>query len=216
MKKELIFLGAPASGKGTQTDRLSEYLKFPHVDTGSLLRAAIKAQTPEGLEAQSFMDKGQLVPLEVVGKIIKNRLSQDDCKDGFILDGYPRSIEQADILKMINQEIDKEDADFRVIYFDIDKDLLLDRIIYRRSCSKCGKVYNLKSLKPSVEGVCDACGGELIQRKDDTEEVAKARFETYFEQTAPLINYYEKMNVLYKINANGTVDEVWDRLLKVI
>ncbi|MBQ6515702.1 adenylate kinase [bacterium] len=216
MKKELVFLGAPASGKGTQTDLLSEHLGFPHIDTGSLLRAAIKAQTPEGLEAQKHMDQGHLVPVWLVGAIIKNRLSQDDCKNGYILDGYPRSMEQAAVLENINKELDKEPVDFRVIYFDINADVLLERIVNRRSCPKCGKIYNLKFLKPKEHGYCNECKTELIQRKDDTEETAKARFSTYFEQTAPLIKYYEDMGKLYKIDANGTIDEVWQRLLKVI
>ena len=216
MKKELIFLGAPASGKGTQTDHLSKYLGFPHVDTGSLLRTAIKEQTPAGLEAQKYMDQGRLVPINVVGEIIKNRLSEDDCKNGYILDGYPRSMEQAEILNEINAEIDKEPVDFRVIYFDIQGDILIERIVNRRSCPKCGKIYNLKFLKPQKENLCDECNVELIQRKDDTEETARARFSTYFEQTAPLIEYYEKLGKLYKIDANGTIEEIWQRLLDVI
>lgn len=216
MKRELVFLGPPASGKGTQTDNLAEYLKFPHVDTGSLLRAAIANKTEEGLIAQSFMDKGNLVPVEIVGRIIKNRLSNGDCMDGYILDGYPRSLEQADILENINKEIDTEAVDFRVIYFDIDKELLLNRIIYRKSCPNCKAIYNTKFKPTKQDGICDVCGTELIQRSDDNEEVAKARFNTYFEQTAPLIEYYEKKGVLKKINANGGIDEVWDRLLRVI
>ena len=216
MKKELVFLGAPASGKGTQTDLLSEHLGFPHIDTGSLLRAAIKAQTPEGLEAQKHMDQGRLVPVWLVGAIIKNRLSQDDCKNGYILDGYPRSMEQAAVLENINKELDNEPVDFKVIYFDINSEILLERIINRRSCPKCGKIYNLKFLRPQKENLCDCCEAELIQRKDDTEETARARFSTYFEQTAPLIEYYENMGKLYKIDANGTIDEVWQKLLKVV
>lgn len=217
MKKELVFLGPPACGKGTQTSRLATYLKFPHIDTGSLLRRAIAEKTADGLIAQSYIDKGQLVPVDIVAAIIKNKLKEDDCKDGFILDGYPRSIEQAEILEDMKAEINEgEEFSFKVIYFDIDQQLLLNRIIYRRSCAKCGKIYNLQSLKPKKEGVCDECGCELIQRKDDTEETAKARFDTYFEQTAPLIKFYEEKGYLYKIDANGSVDEVWDRLLKVI
>ena len=216
MKKELIFLGAPASGKGTQTDHLAKHLGFPHVDTGSLLRAAIKAQTPAGLEAQKYMDQGRLVPVNVVGEIIKNRLSQDDCKNGYILDGYPRSMEQAEILHQINAELDTEPVDFRVIYFDIQGEMLIERIVNRRSCPKCGKIYNLKFLKPKKENICDECGVELVQRKDDTEETARARFSTYFEQTAPLIQYYEDLGKLHKIDANGTIEEVWERLLAVI
>lgn len=217
MKKELVFLGPPASGKGTQTSKLSEYLKFPHVDTGSLLRKALADQTPDGITAKSYIEKGQLVPVEIVASIIKTRLNEADCKEGFILDGFPRSTEQAEMLEGMLKEIDADNkVDFKVVYFDIDQQLLLERIIYRRSCAKCGKIYNLKSLKPANEGVCDDCGAELVQRKDDTEETAKARFQTYFDQTAPLIDFYEKQGSLKKIDANGEVTEVWDRLLKAI
>ncbi|MDR1168531.1 MAG: adenylate kinase [Heliobacteriaceae bacterium] len=216
MKKELIFLGPPASGKGTQTSRLSEYLGFPHVDTGGLLRAAIKNETSEGLEAKSYIDKGALVPIEIVCKLIKNRLLQDDCKNGYILDGFPRSVEQADMLEEINKEIDGAgQTEFKAIYFDIPEDLLIERIIYRRSCVQCGAIYNLKSLPPKQEGICD-CGGDLTQRKDDNEETARARFETYFKETAPLVEYYEKKGVLTKLNANGNVEDIWNRLLQII
>lgn len=216
-KKELVFLGPPASGKGTQTSKLSDYLKFPHVDTGSLLRKALADGTPDGLTAKSYIEKGQLVPVEIVASIIKTRLKEADCANGFILDGFPRSTEQAEMLEEMLKEIDKgKEVSFKVIYFDIDQQLLLNRIIYRRSCPKCGKIYNLLSLKPQKEGVCDECGSGLVQRKDDTEETAKARFDTYFKETAPLIDFYEKKGSLSKIDANGEVTEVWDRLLKAI
>lgn len=216
-KKELIFLGPPACGKGTQTDKLAKYLNFPHVDTGSLLRAEIKKETPEGKFAKTFIDKGELVPADLVAKIIKNRLLQDDCKNGFILDGYPRSVEQADILEEIKKEINKgTEADFRAIYFDIDTNVLVERIVNRRSCPVCGEIYNLEFKPPKVEGHCDKDGAELTQRKDDTREVAQARFDTYFKETAPLIDYYKTKKVLKTINANGTIDEVWERLLEVI
>ena len=216
-KKELIFLGPPACGKGTQTDKLAQFLNFPHVDTGSLLRAEIKNETPEGKFAKTFIDKGELVPADLVAKIIKNRLLQDDCKNGFILDGYPRSVEQADILEDIIKEINKdEEADFRAIYFDIDTNVLVERIVNRRSCPVCGEIYNLEFKPPKVEGHCDKDGAELTQRKDDTREVAQARFDTYFKETAPLIDYYKTKKVLKTINANGTIDEVWERLLEVI
>ena len=217
MKKELIFLGPPACGKGTQTNRLSEYLGFPHVDTGSLLRAEIAKESEEGKIAKSFIDKGQLVPPELVGKIIANRLAEEDCKGGYVLDGYPRSLEQAKMLDVINSNIDKDNsASFKAIYFDIDTQILIDRIIYRQSCPKCGEIYN-KKFKPSkVEDVCDKCGSALKTRADDNEETARARFDTYFRETAPLVEFYEKKGVLYKIDANGSIDEVWERLLKII
>ena len=217
MKKELIFLGPPACGKGTQTNRLSEYLGFPHVDTGSLLRAEIAKKSEEGKIAKSFIDKGQLVPPELVGRIIANRLAQEDCRNGYVLDGYPRSLEQAVMLEKINAEINKDEkVSFKAIYFDIDTQILIDRIVARQSCPKCGEIYN-KKFKPSkVENICDRCGSELKTRADDNEETARARFDTYFRETAPLVEFYEKKGVLYKIDANGSIDEVWERLLKVI
>lgn len=219
MKKELIFLGPPACGKGTQTTKLAEFLNLPHVDTGSLLRAEIKNQTPDGVVAKSFIDKGQLVPVDLVAKIIKNRLSQDDCRDGYILDGYPRSVEQADKLDVINNEINSKrdiEVDFKAIYFDIDTNVLVERIVNRRSCPVCGEIYNLAFKAPQKDGVCNKCGTELVQRKDDTREVAQARFDTYFKETAPLIEYYKNKGTLKTIDANGSIDEVWERLLEVI
>ncbi len=216
MKKELIFLGPPACGKGTQTNRLSEYLGFPHIDTGSLLRAEIAKETEEGKIAKTFIDKGQLVPVDLVGRIIGKRLAESDCKNGYVLDGFPRSLEQAEILEKINAESDKEKADFKAIYFDIDTQILIERIVNRQSCPKCGEIYN-KKFKPSkAENICDKCNVELKTRADDTEEVAKARFDTYFRETAPLIEFYEKKGVLYKMDANGSIDEVWDRLIKIL
>ncbi len=217
MKKEFIFLGPPACGKGTQTAKLAEYMNLPHVDTGSLLRFEIKTETPAGIEAKKFIDKGRLVPVELVSKIIKNRLSQEDCKNGYILDGFPRSIEQAEQLTKINEEIDGiNKGKFMAIYFDIDTSLLVERIVNRRSCSKCGEIYNLVFKAPKNEGVCDKCGAELTQRKDDTREIAQSRFETYDKETAPLIEFYSQKGVLKSIDANGTIDEVWERLLEVI
>lgn len=217
MKREMIFLGPPACGKGTQTNRLAEYFNLPHVDTGSLLRAEIKSESENGKIAKQYIDKGQLVPVELVAKIIKDRLAQKDCEEGYILDGFPRSAEQADMLTKINEELDgKKEVSFKAIYFDLDQEILISRIVNRRSCPKCGEIYNIKFHPPKTEGVCDKCGTELTQRKDDNEETAKARFETYFRETAPLVDYYKNKEVLRTIDANGTIDEVWERLLKVV
>ncbi len=217
MKKELIFLGPPACGKGTQTNRLSEYLGFPHVDTGSLLRAEIAKESEEGKIAKSFIDKGQLVPAELVGKIIAKKLAGDDCKNGYVLDGYPRSLEQARMLDEINADVDKdEQVSFKAIYFDIDTQILIERIIYRQSCPVCGEIYNKKFRPSKVENKCDKCGVDLKTRADDNEDTAKARFETYFRETAPLVKFYEDKGVLYKIDANGSIDEVWERLLNIV
>ena len=217
MKKELIFLGPPACGKGTQTTMLAEHLKFPHIDTGSLLRAEISAGTEAGKEAKLYIDEGHLVPVQLVARIIKNRLSQDDCKNGYILDGYPRSLEQADALTKMNDEINgNEEVDFRAIYFDIDTEVLIERIVNRRSCPKCGEIYNLAFKAPKQDGICDKCGEHVTQRKDDTREIAQERFDTYFKETAPLIDYYKSRGALKTIDANGGISEVWERLLKVV
>ncbi len=217
MKKELIFLGPPACGKGTQTNRLSEYLNLPHIDTGSLLRAEISKETEEGLVAKSFIDKGQLVPIDLVATIIGKKLAGEDCKFGYVLDGYPRSLEQAEKLDEINAKVDNNNqVDFKAIYFDIDTEILIDRIVNRQSCPICGEIYN-KKFKPSkVENICDKCNVELKTRDDDTEDVARKRFETYYKQTAPLVEFYEKKGILHKLDANGSIDEVWKRLLEII
>ncbi len=217
MKKELIFLGPPACGKGTQTNRLSEFLGLPHIDTGSLLRAEIAKESEEGKTAKSFIDKGLLVPVTLVAKIIKNKLASKECENGYVLDGFPRSLEQAQQLEEINKEVDGDKkASFKAIYFDIDPQILLERIIYRQSCPQCGEIYN-KKFKPSkVEDECDKCHVPLKTRADDNAEVAKSRFDTYFEQTAPLVEFYEKKGVLTKLDAMGSIEEVWQRLLKII
>ena len=216
MKKEFIFLGPPACGKGTQTDMLSKFLGYPHIDTGSLLRAEIAKETEEGKIAKSFIDKGQLVPVDLVGTIIGKKLAGEDCKSGYVLDGYPRSLEQAKMLDEINASVDENnEVSFKAIYFDIDTEILIERIVNRQSCPVCGEIYN-KKFKPSkVENICDKCNVALKTRDDDTEEIARKRFDTYYEQTAPLIKFYENKGVLYKLDANGTIDEVWERLLEI-
>lgn len=218
MKREIIMVGPPASGKGTQTEKLKKLTGLVHADTGAMLRAAVKSGTEEGIIAGRCMDNGQLVPIETVGKIIKKRLSEDDCKDGFILDGYPRSIEQAqkleDILKEVNEG--RDDVKFTVAYFDIPSDILLERIVNRVSCPKCGAIYNLKTMTLKEAGKCDECGTKLVKRSDDTEEVAQKRFSTYFEQTEPVLKFYEDRGTLVKIDAKGSIDEVFEHFKKAV
>lgn len=217
MKKELIFMGPPASGKGTQTKKLAKDTGFIHIDTGSLLREAIANKTEAGIIAKDYIEKGNLVPVEVVANIIKDRLKQPDVQEGFILDGFPRSLEQAELLDEMLKEIDAgKDVKTTVIYFDIPIDNLMERIIYRRSCPSCGAIFNIKTMPIIKEGVCDFCQTELVQRKDDTEEIAKQRFETYFNQTAPLIDFYDKRGVLVKLDATGSIDDIYEKLKKVI
>jgi adenylate kinase len=213
MKKEFIFIGPPGSGKGTQTKMLSSEYNLPHIDTGSLLREEVSSGSEDGKLAGSFMDKGQLVPISVVSRIIKNRLLKDDCQNGFILDGYPRSMEQASALDNILNEINKDsDVKPQVFYFDVSEEKLVERLVNRRSCPKCGSIYNLKTMKLKNEKYCDKCGAELTKRDDDTEEVAVKRFETYFSQTAPLIDFYNNRGLLSKIDASLDIDTIYKNL----
>lgn len=218
MKKIFIFLGPPGSGKGTQTSRLADKLSIPHIDTGSLLRKNIQDGTEQGIIAKRFIDKGQLVPIEVVSNVIKERLSKDDCLDGYILDGFPRSIEQAEALKKITDEIGrfnlKDDA--LAIYFEIDTESLVHRLINRRSCPKCGTIYNLISNPPKIMDYCDICDTKLVTRKDDNEETARLRFVTYEKETAPLYDYFKQMGILREIDADRPIVEIWEEIKEVV
>ena len=217
MKKEFIFIGPPGSGKGTQTKMLSAEYNLPHIDTGALLREEIASGSDNGKLADSFMSKGQLVPLELVSKIIRNRLLKDDCKNGFILDGYPRSMEQAKALDVILDEIDKDtNVEPQVFYFKVEQDKLVERLVNRRSCPKCGAIYNIKTMKLRDENICEKCGSKLTRRDDDTEEVAIKRFKTYFEQTAPLIELYNNRGQLYTLDASLDINTIYRNLTGAI
>ncbi len=218
MKKVFIFLGPPGSGKGTQTSRLADKLSVPHVDTGSLLRKNIQDGTELGVIAKGYIDKGQLVPLKVVADVIKDRISKDDCKNGYILDGFPRSVEQAEALKEIMSEVGtfslKDDT--MAVYFDIDNEILIQRLINRRSCPKCGTIYNLISNPPKIMDYCDICDTKLTIRKDDNEETARLRFETYEKETAPLYEYFKQLGILKEINADKPIAEIWEKLKEIV
>lgn len=218
MKKVFIFLGPPGSGKGTQTSRLADKLSIPHIDTGSLLRKNIQDNTELGIIAKNYIDKGQLVPLKVVADVIKDRLSKDDCANGYILDGFPRSVEQAQALKEIMADLGtfslKDDA--MAVYFDIDNEVLIQRLINRRSCPNCGTIYNLISNPPKIMDYCDICETKLVTRKDDNEETARARFETYEKETAPLYDYFKQMGILKELNADVPITDMWENLKKII
>ena len=217
MKSEMIFLGPPASGKGTQTERLSEELGLPHIDTGSLLRAEIAAQTEEGKLIKDIIEKGNLAPAPLVARIIIKKLFSEEAKNGYILDGYPRSIEQAELMEKELAKAGEANSPKRiVIKLLVDRNSLMERIVNRRMCKNCGKIYNLKTLPPKNENICDECGGELYQRKDDNEEVAMQRFTTYNNETAPLVDYYTEKGLLVTVDANKTPDEVYKEILKVI
>lgn len=206
----IILLGAPGSGKGTQAQRLSASRGVPQVSTGDLLRGAVKAGTELGLKAKAAMDAGELVSDDIVLGMIRERLAEPDAAPGFILDGFPRNIAQAEALDGVLDEIDAPlDA---VVLLDVDFDVLLKRITGRRTCGQCGKVYNVYFLPSAAEGVCDACGGELVQRADDNEETVSNRLKVYESQTAPLVAFYEDRGKLKVVPATGEIDDVLAQL----
>ena len=213
----IIMLGAPGTGKGTVGNLLANKLNIPHISSGEIFRSYINDEDEIGKQVKEYVSEGKLVPDELTIKLLEKRLQEPDTKNGCILDGYPRSLEQAEKLELINAKVDgNEEVSFKAIYFDIDTEILIDRIVNRQSCPVCGEIYN-KKFKPSkVENKCDKCNVALKTRDDDTEEVARKRFDTYFEQTAPLIEFYEKKGVLYKLDANGSIEDVWERLLKIV
>ena len=196
---KLILLGAPGAGKGTQAEKIVEKYGIPAISTGNILRAAVKEGTEMGLKAKSFMDAGGLVPDEVVIGIIKDRLKEKDCENGFILDGFPRTIPQAQALEDANVEIDK------VVDIEVPDEKITKRMSGRRVCAQCANSYHMEYKKPKVESVCDACGGELIQRKDDAPETVQARLVEYHEMTEPLKGFYENLGKLVVVEGQEEV-----------
>ncbi|MBW1971352.1 MAG: adenylate kinase [Deltaproteobacteria bacterium] len=210
----LILLGPPGSGKGTQAKMLVEKYDIPQISTGDILRAAVKEGSPMGLKAKEYMDKGKLVPDDVVIGIIEERLKKDDCKKGFILDGFPRTLAQAEALKRLlaKKEI-KLDA---VISIDVDEEEVIRRLTGRRTCKNCGAMYHIIFSPPKKEGICDKCGGELYQRDDDKEETIRARLKIYKEQTAPLIEYYKMEGLLKEVQGTGEIKEIFNRIESIL
>ena len=206
----LILLGAPGAGKGTQAAVISERFNIPQISTGNIIRAALKSGTEMGLKAKSFIDAGKLVPDEVVIGIIKDRLAEADCQDGFILDGFPRTIPQAEALDEMGVVIDK------VIDIEVPDEIIVTRLSGRRVCEKCGRPYHTESLKPKVDGICDDCTGALIQRKDDQIDTIKNRLEIYHSETEPLKSYYEAQGKLTVVDGHGTVDETIDLTMAAV
>lgn len=200
-------MGLPGAGKGTQAERIVEQYDIPHISTGDMFRAAIKGQTELGLQAKSYMDKGELVPDEVTIGIVRERLSKDDCTKGFLLDGFPRTVAQASALENILAELDRQ-INF-VINIDVDKDILMERLTGRRICKDCGATYHLIFNPPAKEGLCDRCGGELYQRADDNQETVQTRLEVNLKQTEPLLNFYEDKGYLRNINGQQDIDKVF-------
>ncbi|MFH1347885.1 MAG: adenylate kinase [Candidatus Margulisiibacteriota bacterium] len=210
----LVFFGPPGSGKGTQAKMLTEKLKTPHISLGDMLREEVRKGSEIGKRAKELMDGGNLVPDELTIELTRQRIAEPDCKPGFILDGYPRSEAQAkaldEMLKELGIDIDK------VVYFQVNEDQVVERLTGRRSCRTCGAVYHIKNNLPKAEGKCDVDGTELYQRKDDVESAIRTRFEVYAKKTEPLLGRYKESGKLTTVNASGSIEEVFMRLLTAI
>lgn len=203
---KIILMGPPGAGKGTQAEKLVELYQIPHISTGDMFRKAQKDGTELGLKAKEYMEQGQLVPDEVTVGIVRERLAEADCKDGFLLDGFPRTVQQADaldgILKDLGMALD------RVINIEVDKAFLVDRLTGRRVCRTCGATFHVVNKAPKVEGVCDKCGGELYQSNDDKIETVSNRLDVYAAQTAPLIEYYQSKGIMSSIDGSKSMEDV--------
>lgn len=207
IQMNLVLMGLPGAGKGTQAERIVEKYDIPHISTGDMFRAAMKEETELGLQAKSFIDKGELVPDEVTIGIVRERLGKNDCQKGFLLDGFPRTVAQADALEGILAELNKQ-IDY-VINIEVNKDILMDRLTGRRICKQCGATYHLIFNPPAAQGECDKCGGELYQRADDNEETVANRLEVNLKQTEPLLNFYNEKGYLRNINGQQDIDKVF-------
>ena len=207
---KLIFLGAPGAGKGTQAEIIAGKLNIPTISTGNIIREALANGTEMGLKAKSFIEAGKLVPDDVVIGIIKERLANEDCNNGFILDGFPRTIPQAEALDNMGIIIDK------VVDIDVPDENIVNRMSGRRVCKACGSSYHIENKKPKVEGVCDACGGELQIRKDDAPETVLDRLNVYHEQTEPLKDFYAKCGKLRSVPGTAPITEITEAILKVL
>ena len=206
----LILLGAPGAGKGTQAENICERLSIPAISTGNIIREALKSGTEMGKQAKSYVDSGKLVPDEVVIGIIQERLAHGDCRNGFVLDGFPRTIPQAEALDRMGIRIDK------VVDLEVDDDVIVSRMSGRRVCESCGATYHLKYKLPAKEGVCDKCGGTLVQRRDDLPDTVKERLKVYHEQTEPLKSYYAKQGKLFIVEGEEDVAGTTRKTLSVI
>jgi adenylate kinase len=210
----IILMGPPGAGKGTQADYIKSHYPIPHISTGDMFRAAVSGKTPLGVEAKKYMDSGQLVPDEVTIGIVRERLGAADCAQGFLLDGFPRTVVQAVALDELLADMQKKiDVALNI---DVPESVLFDRMVGRRSCGGCGAVYNIQFNPPSQAGVCNKCGGELIQRKDDEAETVKNRLTVYRNQTMPLLDYYSKRGNLSDIDGNRNTTEVFQTVQQIL
>lgn len=212
--KSVVLLGPPGAGKGTQAVEIAKKYQIPHISTGDIFRANVKEGTPLGVKAKEYMDKGLLVPDELVCDLVEDRITKDDCKNGYLLDGFPRTVFQAEhfdeFLKGRGEKLSK------VVDIEVAEDVLLPRMIGRRVCRSCGKPYHVLTMPPKVEGICDVCGGEVYQRADDTEETVKNRFKVYNDQTSPLIEYYKKAGNLGEIDGAQGMDKVFEDICALL
>ena len=207
---KMILLGAPGAGKGTQAERLCKVLEIPTISTGNILRAAVKNGTPTGLKAKAFMDAGKLVPDEVIIGILTERLAEDDCKNGYILDGVPRTIAQAEAMEKAGINFDA------VVSIEVADEVIMERMSGRRVCESCGASYHLVAVPPKVAGVCDSCGGKLVQRKDDAPETVKDRLEVYHKETEPLKDFYAQRGLLKSVENQPSVEATTAAILKAL
>jgi adenylate kinase len=210
----LIFLGAPGAGKGTQAREVSKHFSIPQISTGDMLREAVRNGTPMGLAAKVKMEAGELVPDEVVCGIVEERIGQPDCRKGFILDGFPRDIAQAEFVRRVL--LAKGRGNPLVIDIKVDQDLLLKRLTGRRTCALCGEIYNIYFNPPRAEGVCDNDGGKLLQRADDSEETIRQRLVAYEKQTSPLIEYYRAKGLLHEMDGNRKPEVIAEELIEFL
>lgn len=210
----IILLGAPGSGKGTQAKLMVEHYGIPQISTGDLLRAAVAAKSELGLQAKAAMDAGELVSDEIVLGMIKERLAEDDTQQGFILDGFPRNLAQADSLDAVLSELDKPlDA---ALYVNVNFDILMKRLTGRISCPSCGAVFNVYTNPPQKEGICDACGGDLAQRKDDNEDTIRNRLTVYENETAPLVEHYKAQEKLFTVVGEGEISSIFNSVKRAL
>jgi len=208
----LVLLGPPGAGKGTQASAIIKKYNIPHISTGDIFRANIKKGTELGKKAKAYMDKGQLVPDELVVSIVKDRLLEDDCKDGFLLDGFPRTVKQAEAL---DDELTKMELKLdHVINIDVESDELIKRAVGRRICKNCGATYHIEFNPPKKEEECDVCGGELYQRDDDTEKTVANRIEVYLKETKPLVDYYTKKGIIFSVDGKQAIEDVFKDIVK--
>ena len=214
LSMKIIMLGAPGAGKGTQAQMIADKFNIPHISTGDIFRANIKNGTELGKKAKEFMDKGLLVPDELTVQLLLDRVANDDCKNGYVLDGFPRTIPQADVL---DAELTKlgDKVDFAV-NVDVPDENIVRRMSGRRACLKCGATYHIEHIPPKKEGICDKCGSELVQREDDKPETVQNRLSVYHEQTQPLIDYYDKKNILKTVDGTKDMQEVFNEIVKIL